>query len=89
MIFINDFNIFQLFVDKDIIINVVFLLYDVYFLKIDNKEDDIVIRINQFFKNLIEQIYQDEEIICNRMRVFEINNLIDYLREEMDNLEVM
>lgn len=89
MIFINDFNIFQLFVDKDIIINVVFLLYDVYFLKIDNKEDDIVIRINQFFKNLIEQIYQDEEIIRNRMRVFEINNLIDYLREEMDNLEVM
>lgn len=85
----NDFNIFQLFVDKDIIINVVFLLYDVYFLKIDNKEDDIVIRINQFFKNLIEQIYQDEEIIRNRMRVFEINNLIDYLREEMDNLEVM
>lgn len=79
MIFINDFNIFQLFVDKDIIINVVFLLYDVYFLKIDNKEDDIVIRINQFFKNLIEQIYQDEEIIRNRMRVFEINNLIDYL----------
>lgn len=89
MIFINDFNIFQLFVDKDIIINVVFLLYDVYFLKIDNKEDDIVIRINQFLKNLIEQIYQDEEIIRNRMRVFEINNLIDYLREEMDNLEVM
>lgn len=88
-ILINDFNVFQLLVDKDTIINAVSSSHDVHLLKIDNKEDDIVTRINQSLKNLIEQIHQDEEITRNRMRVSEINNLIDHLREEIDNLEVM
>lgn len=79
----------MLLVDKDTIINAVSSSHDVHLLKIDNKEDDIVTRINQSLKNLIEQIHQDEEITRNRMRVSEINNLIDHLREEMDNLEVM
>lgn len=75
--------------DKDTIINAVSSSHDVHLLKIDNKEDDIVTRINQSLKNLIEQIHQDEEITRNRMRVSEINNLIDHLREEIDILEVM
>ena len=49
----------------------------------------MVTRINQWLKNLIEEIHQDEEITRNRMRVSEINNLIDHLREEIDNLDVM
>ncbi|XP_062581507.1 dynein regulatory complex subunit 3-like [Saccostrea cucullata] len=79
----------MLLVDKDTIINAVSSSHDVHLLKIDNKEDDMVTRINQWLKNMIEQIHQDEEITRNRMRVSEINNLIDHLREEMDNLEVM
>lgn len=58
-------------------------------MKIDNKEDDIITHINQWLKNLMEQIHQEEEINRNRVRVSEINHLIDHLREEIYNLEVL
>ena len=79
----------QLLVDKDTIINALSSSHDVHMLKIDNKEDDIVTRINNWLKNMIENIHDEEEINRNRMRVSEINNLIDHLRDEIDNLEVM
>ena len=79
----------QLFVDKDTIINAVTSSHDVHLLKIDNKEDDIVTRINAWMKNLIEKIHEEQEIVRNRVRVSEIKNLIDHLRDDIDNLEVL
>ena len=78
----------QLFVDKDTIINAVTSSHDVHLLKIDNREDDIVTRINQWMASLMEQIHETEEIQRNRVRVSEVNNLIDHLREEVDNLDL-
>ena len=69
--------------------NAVSTSHDVHLLKIDNKEDDITSRIDNWLKNMIETIHEDEEIKRNRMRVTEVNNLIDHLRDEIDNLEVM
>ncbi|XP_041363471.1 dynein regulatory complex subunit 3-like [Gigantopelta aegis] len=77
-----------LFVDKDTINNAVTSSHDVHLLKIDNKEDDIVTRVNQWLKNMIEKIHEEEEIRRNRMRVAEINHLIDHLREEIDLLDL-
>ncbi|KAJ8318627.1 hypothetical protein KUTeg_003718 [Tegillarca granosa] len=77
----------MLFVDKDTIINAVSSSHDVHLMKIDNKEDDIITHINQWLKNLMEKIHQEEEITRNRMRVSEINHLIDHLRDEIYNLE--
>lgn len=79
----------QLFVDKDTIMNAVSSSHDVHLLKIDNKEDDMVTRINHWLKTTIDKIHEEEEINRNRMRVTEINNLIDHLRDEIDNLEVL
>lgn len=79
----------MLFVDKDTIINAVSSSHDVHLMKIDNKEDDIITHINQWLKNLMEKIHQEEEITRNRMRVSEINHLIDHLRDEIYNLEVL
>ncbi|XP_013395045.1 dynein regulatory complex subunit 3-like [Lingula anatina] len=77
-----------LFVDKDTIINAVSSSHDIHLLKIDNREDDIVTRINQWMSQLMTKIHEEEEVKRNRMRVSEINNLIDHLREEMDTLDL-
>ena len=78
-----------MFVDKDTIINAVTSSHDVHLLKIDNKEDDMVTRINGWMKGTIEKIHFEQEVRRNRERVTEINNLIDNLRDEMDNLEAL
>ncbi|XP_070188419.1 dynein regulatory complex subunit 3-like [Littorina saxatilis] len=79
----------MLFVDKDTIMNAVSTSHDAHLMKIDNKEDDIVTRINNWLKNMIETIHEEQEIKRNRSRVTEINHLIDHLREEIDNLEMV
>ena len=81
-------SVFQLFVDKDTIINAISTSHDYHLLKIDNKEEDIVARVNNWMKNLLEKIHEEEEIQRNRLRVVEINHMIDHLRDEIDNLEV-
>lgn len=82
------FDYFQLFVDKDTIINAISTSHDYHLLKIDNKEEDMTTRINNWMKGLLEKIYEEEEIQRNRLRVVEINHLVDHLRDEIDNLEV-
>lgn len=79
----------QLFVDKDTIMNAVSSSHDAHLLKIDNKEDDIITRINNWLKSMIETIHEEQEIKRNRSRVTEINHLIDHLREEIENLEMI
>lgn len=79
----------NLFVDKDTIINAVTSSHDVHLLKIDNKEDDMVTRINAWMKNTIERIHHEQEVKRNRERVAEINNMIDHMRDEIDTLEVL
>ena len=77
-----------MFVDKDTIINAVTSSHDVHLLKIDNREDELITRINQWMSNMMEDIHVTEEIQRNRARVTEINNLIDHLREEIENLDL-
>lgn len=74
--------------DKDTIMNAVSSSHDVHLLKIDNKEDDIVTRINNWMKHLIETIHDEQEVKRSRHRVTEINHLIDHLRDEIENLEL-
>lgn len=88
-LFSNCYIIFQLFVDKDTIINAVTSSHDVHLLKIDNKEDDMVTRINAYMKSMIEKIHEEQEVVRNRVRVSEIKNLINHLRDEIDSLEVL
>ncbi|XP_019512229.1 PREDICTED: dynein regulatory complex subunit 3 isoform X3 [Hipposideros armiger] len=75
-----------LFVDKDTIVNAVGTSHDIHLLKIDNREDELVTRINSWCTQLVNKIHKDE-ITRNRKRVREINQYIDHMQSELDNLE--
>nr|XP_054111647.1 dynein regulatory complex subunit 3 [Callithrix jacchus] len=75
-----------LFVDKDTIVNAVGASHDIHLLKIDNREDELVTRINSWCTRLVDKIHRDE-IMRNRKRVKEISLYIDHMKSELDNLE--
>ncbi|XP_008564463.1 PREDICTED: leucine-rich repeat-containing protein 48 [Galeopterus variegatus] len=75
-----------LFVDKDTIVNAVGASHDIHLLKIDNREDELVTRINSWCTHLVDKIHNDE-IMRNRKRVKEISQYIDHIQSELDNLE--
>ncbi|KAK2110677.1 hypothetical protein P7K49_010423 [Saguinus oedipus] len=71
---------------KDTIVNAVGASHDIHLLKIDNREDELVTRINSWCTRLVDKIHRDE-IMRNRKRVKEINLYIDHMKSELDNLE--
>lgn len=77
----------MLFVDKDTIMNAVSASHDTHLLKIDNKEDDVLTRATTRMQSLNEKIHNDE-VVRNRNRVAEINNLVDHFRDEAESYEV-
>ncbi|XP_054992907.1 dynein regulatory complex subunit 3 [Sorex araneus] len=76
----------SLFVDKDTIVNAVGASHDIHLLKIDNREDELVTKVNSWCTQLVDKIHKDE-IARNRKRVKEINQYIDHIQSELDNLE--
>ncbi|XP_049632975.1 dynein regulatory complex subunit 3 [Suncus etruscus] len=77
----------SLFVDKDTIVNAVGTSHDIHLLKIDNREDELVTKVNSWCTHLVDKIHKDE-IARNRKRVKEINQFIDHMQNELDNLEI-
>uniref|UniRef100_A0A8C8ZHF1 Dynein regulatory complex subunit 3 n=1 Tax=Prolemur simus TaxID=1328070 RepID=A0A8C8ZHF1_PROSS len=76
----------MLFVDKDTTINAVGASHDIHLLKIDNREDELVTRINSWCTHMVDKIHRDETT-RNRERVKEISQYIDHMQSELDNLE--
>ncbi|KAB0367824.1 hypothetical protein FD755_021148 [Muntiacus reevesi] len=76
----------SLFIDKDTIVNAVGASHDIHLLKIDNREDELVTRVNSWCTHLLDKIHKDE-IMRNRKRVKEINQYIDHVQSELDSLE--
>lgn len=72
--------------DKDTIVNAVGASHDIHLLKIDNREDELVTRINSWCTQLVDKIHRDE-ITRNRKRVREINQYIDHAQRELESLE--
>ena len=73
--------------DKDTIINAVTSSHDIHLLKIDNREDEVVTRINQWMSSMIDEIHETQEIQRNRGRIVEIQNFIDQQRDDLEQLE--
>ena len=61
--------------------------HDVHLLKIDNCEDAIVTSVNRWYAGLMGRVHETEEVERNRARVLEVNNLVDHLRDEIDNVD--
>ncbi|CAL8305715.1 unnamed protein product [Merluccius merluccius] len=74
-----------LFVDKDTVMNAVSASHDTHLLKIDNREDMLVTRINAWMMALIEKI-QDEEVWRNRKCISEIQNYTQHLRNQLEEV---
>ncbi|KAK0133869.1 Dynein regulatory complex subunit 3 [Merluccius polli] len=74
-----------LFVDKDTVMNAVSASHDTHLLKIDNREDKLVTRINAWMMALIERI-QDEEVWRNRKCISEIQNYTQHLRNQLEEV---
>ncbi|XP_066497616.1 dynein regulatory complex subunit 3 [Hoplias malabaricus] len=75
----------MLFVDKDTLINAVSASHDTHLLKIDNREDELMTRMNGWMSALIKSI-QDKEIQRNRQRISEIHNYIDFLKDQLEEM---
>ncbi|KAL6476923.1 hypothetical protein MHYP_G00154220 [Metynnis hypsauchen] len=75
----------MLFVDKDTLINAVSASHDTHLLKIDNREDELMMRINSWMSALIKSI-QDEEVKRNRKRISEIHNYVDYVKDQLEEI---
>lgn len=78
----------QLFIDKDTLVSAVTQSHDIHLLKIDNREDDMFTKIRGWNIKTIDDIHAAEEVQRNRKRVLEITNLIDHLRDELENLDL-
>ncbi|XP_071271703.1 dynein regulatory complex subunit 3 [Salvelinus alpinus] len=76
----------MLFVDKDTVINAVSASHDTHLLKIDNREDELMTRCNSWMSALMKSV-QDEEVKRNRKRISEIHNYIDYVRDQLDEMQ--
>lgn len=46
----------QLFVDKDTIVNAVGTSHDIHLLKIDNREDELLTRVNSWCTQLVDKV---------------------------------
>ena len=49
-------------------------------------QDSIVRRANEELRALLDKVHLEQEVLRNRVRVAEINHLIDNLREQLDDL---
>ncbi|KAI4890456.1 hypothetical protein NFI96_025584 [Prochilodus magdalenae] len=77
----------MLFVDKDTLMNAVSASHETHLLKIDNREDELMTRINSWISSLIKSI-QDAEVKRNRKRISEIHNYVDYVRDQLEEIIV-
>lgn len=61
----------QLFVDKDTIVNAVGTSHDIHLLKIDNREDELVTRVNSWCTHLVgkvstSSVAREERELCDK-----------------------
>ncbi|XP_049324166.1 dynein regulatory complex subunit 3 [Astyanax mexicanus] len=74
-----------LLVDKDTVVKAVSASHDTHQLKIDNREDELMTRINSWMSAMMKSV-QDEEVTRNRKRISEIRNYLEYVRNQLDEI---
>ncbi|XP_050962383.1 dynein regulatory complex subunit 3 [Labeo rohita] len=80
-------DVAMLLVDKDTVTNAVSASHDTHLLKIDNREDELLTRINSWMSGLLKSIH-DEEVTRNRKRISEIENYISYVTDELEDMRL-
>ncbi|KAK2915924.1 hypothetical protein Q8A67_000298 [Cirrhinus molitorella] len=80
-------DVAMLLVDKDTVTNAVSASHDTHLLKIDNREDALLTRINSWMTGLLKSIH-DEEVTRNRKRISEIRNYISFVKDELEDMRL-
>ncbi|KAM9457420.1 dynein regulatory complex subunit 3 [Clarias gariepinus] len=76
-------DVLLLFVDKDTMINAVSASHDTHLLKIDNREDELLTRINSWKSELMKSLH-DDKVKRNRKRISEIHQYVNYARDQLE-----
>ncbi|XP_050929674.1 LOW QUALITY PROTEIN: dynein regulatory complex subunit 3 [Lates calcarifer] len=79
-------DIITLFTDKDTVMDVLATSHDNHLLKINDRETQLVTRVNAWKVALIKGI-QDEELKRSRMRIADIHRYVDHVREQLEELQ--
>ncbi|KAI3359888.1 hypothetical protein L3Q82_014238 [Scortum barcoo] len=76
----------MLFTDRDAVMDALTTSHDNHLLKINDRETQLVSRLNSWKVALFKGI-QDKELKQNRMRISDIHRYVDHLREQLDELQ--
>ncbi|XDV13822.1 hypothetical protein PO909_002148 [Leuciscus waleckii] len=74
-----------LLVDKDTVTNAVSASHDTHLQKIDDREDELLARVNSWMSALLKSIHNDE-VKRNRKRISEIQNYISFVKDELEDM---
>ncbi|XDV13809.1 hypothetical protein PO909_002136 [Leuciscus waleckii] len=74
-----------LLVDKDTVTNAVSASHDTHLQKIDDREDELLARVNSWMSSLLKSIHNDE-VKRNRKRISEIQNYISFVKDELEDM---
>ncbi|XP_044038279.1 dynein regulatory complex subunit 3 [Siniperca chuatsi] len=75
-----------LFTDKDTVMDALTAGHDNHLLQINDRETQLVTRVNAWKVALIKGI-QDKELKQNRMRISDIHRYVDHLSEQLEELQ--
>ncbi|CAM4736067.1 unnamed protein product [Leuciscus chuanchicus] len=75
----------ELLVDKDTVTNAVSASHDTHLQKIDDREDELLARVNSWMSSLLKSIHNDE-VKRNRKRISEIQNYISFVKDELEDM---
>ncbi|XP_077069908.1 dynein regulatory complex subunit 3 [Siphateles boraxobius] len=78
-------DVAMLLVDKDTVTNAVSASHDTHLQMIDNREDELLTRINSWMSGLLKSIHTDE-VKRNRKRISEIQNYIRFVKDEIEDM---
>ncbi|XP_067238775.1 dynein regulatory complex subunit 3 [Chanodichthys erythropterus] len=78
-------DVAMLLVDKDTVTNAVSASHDTHMQKIDNREDELLTRINSWMGGLLKSINNDE-VKRNRKRISEIQNYIRFVKDDLNEM---
>ncbi|XP_026213735.1 dynein regulatory complex subunit 3 [Anabas testudineus] len=76
----------MLFTDKDTVMDALATGHDNHLMKINDRENLLVTRINAWKAALIKGI-QDKELKWNRIRISDIHRYMDHLKEQLEELQ--
>ncbi|XP_076026742.1 dynein regulatory complex subunit 3 [Genypterus blacodes] len=79
-------NLRKLLEDKDLVMGALATGHNNHLLKLDNRETQFVTRVSAWKEDLLVEI-QNKEMKRNHQRVSEIHRYVDYLRNELEEIQ--